>query len=58
MCNVDVFWSKLFAQTLAQTSLSEFCDRKNAGERVAPQSGSSAGEDQGSLLARAFMRML
>lgn len=57
MCNVDVLWPKLFVQALAQAPQSEFRDGKDTSERVAPQSGSGAGEDQGSPLARAFVRM-
>ena len=45
MCNVDVLWAEFFAQALAQASLSEFRDRKDACGHIAPQSGSSAGED-------------
>lgn len=58
MCNVDVFRAKFFVQALAQASQSKFRDGKDAGERVAPQRSSGAGEDQRSSLARPFVRML
>ena len=45
MRNVDVFWPKLFAQTLTQASQSKFRDGKDASEGIAPQGGSSASED-------------
>jgi len=57
MCNVDVLWPKLFVQALAQASHSKFCDRKNASDSIASQTGGGTGEDKCSPLARAFTRM-